>query len=72
MPLRTVCAVLLLRAATMAAQTPAPAAEGASPLACRLASYGDYQDAAWTHLPSLGIRHVFMNTPEPGEVEASI
>lgn len=71
MLLRTACAVVLLCAATLAAETPAPAADGDNPLACRLASYGEYQDAAWTHLPSLGIRHVFMNTPKPGEVETT-
>ena len=34
------------------------------PLACRLASYGKYQDAAWDHLPSIGVHHVFMSVPE--------
>ena len=39
-------------------------------LACRLASYGKYQDAAWDHLPSIGVHHVFLSVPEPGEVAA--
>ena len=39
-------------------------------LACRLASYGKYQDAAWEHLPSIGVHHVFLSVPEPGEVGA--
>jgi sugar phosphate isomerase/epimerase len=39
-------------------------------LACRLASYGKYQDAAWDHLPSLGVHHVFMSVPKPEEVPA--
>lgn len=39
-------------------------------LACRLASYGKYEDAAWDHLPSLGVHHVFMSVPKPEEVPA--
>jgi sugar phosphate isomerase/epimerase len=37
-------------------------------LACRLASYGKYQEAAWSHLPSIGVHHVFLSVPGPGEV----
>jgi len=47
-------------------------AKGAEPtnvLACRLANYGKFQDAAWTHLPSIGIKHVLMNVPPPDQVE---
>ena len=33
-------------------------------LACRLASYGKHQDAAWSHLPSIGVHHVFVNGVE--------
>jgi L-ribulose-5-phosphate 3-epimerase len=40
------------------------------PLAVRLMSYGDYQDAAWTHLPEIGIRYLFMAVPSPDEAEA--
>ncbi len=39
-------------------------------LACRLASYGKYRDAAWTHLPAIGIKHVFLNVPAPDQVDA--
>jgi sugar phosphate isomerase/epimerase len=39
-------------------------------LACRLASYGKYQDAAWSHLPSIGVHHVLISVPEPGEIAA--
>jgi sugar phosphate isomerase/epimerase len=49
-------------------------AKGAGPtnvLACRLTNYGNFQDAAWTHLPSIGIKHVFMNVPPPDQVETS-
>ena len=38
-------------------------------LACRLANYGEFEDAAWTHLPSIGIKHVLMNIPPPDQVE---
>ena len=44
----------------------------ANVLACRLSCYGAYQDTAWSHLPSIGIRHVFINVPEPEEVEQTI
>jgi sugar phosphate isomerase/epimerase len=37
-------------------------------LACRLASYGKFQDAAWDHLPSIGVHNIFLSVPEPGEV----
>jgi sugar phosphate isomerase/epimerase len=39
-------------------------------LACRLASYGKYVDSAWQHLPSIGVNHVFLSVPEPGEIAA--
>ncbi len=41
-----------------------------SVLACRLANYGTFQEAAWTHLPAIGVRHIFMNVPAPDEVDA--
>jgi inosose dehydratase len=40
------------------------------PLACRLASYGKFQDTAWTHLPAIGVRYVFLSVPQPGDVDA--
>ncbi|MBP7936854.1 MAG: sugar phosphate isomerase/epimerase [Phycisphaerae bacterium] len=43
--------------------------EPVNPLVCRLASYGRFQDIAWTHLPSIGVRYVFMNVPPPDQVE---
>jgi sugar phosphate isomerase/epimerase len=39
-------------------------------LACRVSCYGKYQDSAWTHLPSIGVKHVFLNVPAPEQVEA--
>jgi len=38
-------------------------------LACRLSSYGRYQDAAWSHLPSLGVYHIEIPLPEPGQID---
>jgi sugar phosphate isomerase/epimerase len=46
-------------------------AEPVNALACRLANYGQFQDTAWTHLPEIGIKHVFMDVPSPDEVEAT-
>jgi sugar phosphate isomerase/epimerase len=37
-------------------------------IACRLSSYGKYEEAAWQHLPSIGVHHVFLGVPEPGEI----
>jgi sugar phosphate isomerase/epimerase len=38
-------------------------------LACRINSYGDFQDAAWEHLPTTGIEFIFLNVPSAEEVE---
>ncbi|GMW03222.1 MAG: hypothetical protein AMXMBFR84_43560 [Candidatus Hydrogenedentota bacterium] len=38
------------------------------PLACRLASYGKFQDAAWDHLPTIGVKYLFLNVPTPEEL----
>jgi sugar phosphate isomerase/epimerase len=37
-------------------------------LACRLASYGKYQDAGWSHLPAIGVHRVLINVPRPADV----
>lgn len=39
-------------------------------IACRLATYGDYQDRAWTHLPEIGVRNIEMPVPAPGDWQA--
>ncbi len=39
------------------------------PLACRQTSYGKFADAIWDHLPSIGVRHAFINVPEPDQIE---
>ncbi len=62
-----VCAVLLSGCVSVHAQ---PADPPVLRLAVRLMSYGDYQDAAWTHLPSIGVKYVFMQTPGPDQVDA--
>jgi len=45
---------------------------GSNPLACRFASYGEFKESAWTHLPQIGVHYVFMNVPAPDEVEATM
>jgi sugar phosphate isomerase/epimerase len=40
-----------------------------NPLVCRLANYQSFQSAAWTHLPAVGVKHVFLNAPAPDQVE---
>jgi sugar phosphate isomerase/epimerase len=32
-------------------------------LGCRLASYGKYQETAWSHLASIGVHYVFLSAP---------
>jgi len=46
-------------------------ADARNVLACRLASYGKFQDGAWRHLPSIGIKYVFINVPAPDQVETT-
>ncbi len=53
-----------------AQSTESSAAGQPNVLACRLANYGPFEESAWTHLPSLGLRHVFMNAPAPDHVAA--
>lgn len=43
----------------------------ANVLACRLSCYGKFQDTAWTHLASIGIKHIFLSVPSPDQVEAT-
>ena len=40
-----------------------------SPLAVRITSYGKFQDAAWEHLPSIGVHNLFLPVPKPEEVD---
>ncbi len=41
------------------------------PLAVRIMSYGAYQEAAWTHLPEIGVKYIFMSVPAPEDVAAT-
>jgi len=41
-----------------------------NPLALRMSNYGKYEAVGWTHLPTLGIKHVFLFTPPASEVPA--
>jgi sugar phosphate isomerase/epimerase len=52
-------------------QSVAGGLEPAWRLACRIGSYGAFQDAAWNHLPEIGIKYVFLNIPSAEEVEST-
>ncbi len=43
-----------------------------SPLAVRISSYGKFQDAAWEHLPSIGVHCMFLPVPKPEDVDATM
>lgn len=38
-------------------------------LSCNLSSYGKFKDAAYDHLPSIGISHVEVPAPAPDEID---
>jgi sugar phosphate isomerase/epimerase len=40
------------------------------PIGVRIMSYGKFQDAAWAHLPSLGVRNIFIPVPAANEADA--
>jgi len=40
------------------------------PLGVRIMSYGKYQDAAWAHLPKIGVKHVFLSVPAADEADS--
>ena len=42
----------------------------ANALACRMANYRQFQEAAWSHLPTIGFRYVFINVPPPDQIQA--
>jgi L-ribulose-5-phosphate 3-epimerase len=63
---------LLLGACAQAAPAlPTSTPDRTNVLACRLANYQEFAELAWTHLPSIGIRHVFLNAPPPDQIEAT-
>ena len=39
-------------------------------LACRFANYQEFESAAWTNLPALGVTNVFMSVPAPDQADA--
>lgn len=39
-------------------------------IAARIGCYQDHQDAGWAHLPSIGVHHVEISMPKPGELDA--
>ena len=41
-------------------------------IACRLASYANYQDCAWWHLPQIGVSHVEVDLPQTEEEDATL
>ncbi|NUM54516.1 MAG: TIM barrel protein [Candidatus Hydrogenedentes bacterium] len=59
-------------AAALSILDPARPAAPARPLACRLASYGKFESAAWSHVPEVGVKHLFLNVPEPDQVEQTL
>jgi sugar phosphate isomerase/epimerase len=42
------------------------------PLAVRIRSYGDYPETAWTHLPQIGVKYLFLSVPAVDEVDATL
>ena len=50
-----------------ASKAAAKATHLTNPLAIRIMNYGKYQQAAWTHLPSLGMHYVFLSAPMPDQ-----
>jgi sugar phosphate isomerase/epimerase len=59
-------------AAALSVLDPPARAARTRPLACRLTSYGKFDAAAWTHLPSLGVKHLFLAVPEPDRIEQTM
>jgi sugar phosphate isomerase/epimerase len=63
---------IALALSTGAGRVARAAETGISSLACRFASYGKFEAAAWTHLPSIGVQYVFLGVPAPDQVEATM
>ncbi len=38
------------------------------PIGVRLSSYGKYEESAWTHLPSIGVKYIFISVPPADQV----
>lgn len=39
-------------------------------IACRIASYGKFEERAWVHLPEIGIRNIEMPAPPPADLKS--
>ena len=67
-------ALLLLSAACASAadetKSPASDASSANPLAVRIMNYGKFADHAYTHLPSVGVRFLFLAVPQAKDADA--
>lgn len=69
--------VLLFAALTCALDGTAAAQQACTdddawPLAVRIRSYGDYPETAWTHLPKIGVKYLFLPVPAPDQVDATL
>jgi len=42
------------------------------PIGVRILSYGKYQECAWTHLPSIGVKYIFIPVPPADQVADTI
>ncbi len=58
---------LIAALCTAGCATTADDVDTAWPLAVRIHSYGEYQDAAWEHLPSIGVNYIFLSVPAADE-----
>jgi sugar phosphate isomerase/epimerase len=47
-------------------------ADDGSPLACRLTSYGKFEETAWTHMPSIGLHYVFLAVPAADQADGIV
>jgi sugar phosphate isomerase/epimerase len=73
-PLAILLTCIVAAASTMAgeaADEPSKTAGPANVLACRLANYKQFQEAAWEHLPSIGFQYVFIRVMPPDQIEAT-
>mgnify|MGYP006291384025 CR=1 FL=1 len=61
--------ILLLTCLAMSTVT---FAEEPWPLAVRIHSYGDYQDAGYAYLEEIGVKYIFIAAPMPDEVETTM
>jgi sugar phosphate isomerase/epimerase len=68
--LASIFAAALITASGGCAGGNAGRSEPTNVLACRFANYGPFEDSAWEHLPSIGVKYVFLNVPAPEQAES--